>query len=302
MLGPLLFNVFINDLFLFIDKGEICNFADDNTLFKCCDNLDEAKSSIEKECHLVTSWFKINSLKMNPDKCHVVVLGAKTLPEDFTILVNDTALIVEDQVTLLGVTLDNNLNFNAHINTVCKEACRKLNALIRIAEYLNRNQKKMLINAFFYSHFNYCPLIWMFSSKALNDKIEKLHKRALQIIESDFTATYENLMAIDGSITIHKRNLQFLMTEIYKTLHDLNPPFMKEIFVRIDSPYLLKIKQRLKVDQVKTSAYGLETASFRGSQIWNTLGSSFKQLSSVNSFKEKIKRWDGSNCNCKICS
>ena len=78
----------------------------------------------------------------------------------------------------------------------------------------------MLINAFFYSHFNYCPLIWMFSSKALNDKIEKLHKRALQIIESDFTATYENLMAIDGSITIHKRNLQFLMTEIYETLHD----------------------------------------------------------------------------------
>ena len=302
VLGPLLFNIFINDLFLFIDKGEICNFADDNTLFKCCDNLDEAKSSIENECHLVTSWFKINSLKMNPDKCHVMVLGAKTLPEDFTILVNDTALIVEDQVTLLGVTLDNKLNFNAHINTVCKEACRKLNALIRIAKYLNRNQKKMLINAFFYSHFNYCPLIWMFSSKTSNDKIEKLHKRALQIIESDFTATYENLMAIDGSITIHKRNLQFLMTEIYKTLHDLNPPFMKEIFVRIDSPYLLKTKQRLKVDQVKTSAYGLETASFRESQIWNTLGSSFKQLSSVNSFKEKIKRWDGSNCNCKICS
>ena len=175
-----------------------------------------------------------------------------------------------------------------HISTrVCKEACRKLNALIRIAKYLNRNQKKMLINAFFYSHFNYCPLIWMFSSKASNDKIGKLHKRALQIIESDFTATYENLMAIDGSITIHKRNLQFLMTEIYKTLHDLNPPFMKEIFVRVDSPYLLKTKQRLKVDQVKTSAYGLETASFRGSQIWNTLGSSFKELSSVNSFKEK---------------
>ena len=74
---------------------------------------------------------------MNPDKCHVMVLGAKTLPEDFTIL-----LIVEDQVTLLGVTLDNKLNFNAHINTVCKEACRKLNALIRIAKYLNKNQKK----------------------------------------------------------------------------------------------------------------------------------------------------------------
>ena len=109
-------------MFLFIDGGDICNIADDNTLFKCFDNLDEAKSSIENECRLVTSWFEINSLKMNPDKCYVMVLGAKTLPEDFTILVDDTALIVEDQVTLLGVALDNKLNLNAYINTVCKEA------------------------------------------------------------------------------------------------------------------------------------------------------------------------------------
>ena len=194
--SQLLFNIFINDLFLFVDSGDICNFADENTLFKCCDNLEEAKSSIENECRLVTSWFKLNPLKMNPDKCHVMVLGAKTFREDFTILVNDTALIVEDQMTLLGVTLDHDFNFNAHINTVCKEACRKLNALIRIAKYLNKDQKKMLIKAFFYSHLIDCPLLWVFSSKAWNDKIEKLHKRALQITESDFTATYENLLAI----------------------------------------------------------------------------------------------------------
>ena len=93
MLGPLLF-----DLFLFIDSSDICNFAVGNTLFKCCDNLDDAKSSIESGCRLVTSWFKIYSLKMNPDKCHVMVFGAKTLPEDFIILVDDTALFVEDQV------------------------------------------------------------------------------------------------------------------------------------------------------------------------------------------------------------
>ena len=105
MLGPSLFNIFINNVFLFIDNGEICNFADDNTLFKFCDILDEAKSSIESECHLVTSWFKINSLKMNSDKCYVMVFSAKTLAEDFTILVDDTALIVDDQVTLLGVNI-----------------------------------------------------------------------------------------------------------------------------------------------------------------------------------------------------
>ena len=93
--------------------------------------------------------------------------------------------------------LDNKLKFNAYIDTVCKDACRKLNAVIRIAKYLNKDQKKMMIIASLYSHFNHCLLIRMFLSNALNDRIEKLHKLALRIIESNFTATYENLVAID---------------------------------------------------------------------------------------------------------
>ena len=175
-------------------------------------NDDIAFSSLETCTEIGT--YQI--IKLTSDKNQVnrlVSYGHTKLPEDFTILVDDTALIVKDQVTLLSVTLDSRLDFNAHIDTVCKETCRKLYTLIRIAKYLNKNQKKMLINAFFCSHFNHCPIIWMFSSKAANNQVEKLHKRALQIIKSDSTATYENLLPINESITIHKRNLQFLMTE-----------------------------------------------------------------------------------------
>ena len=92
------------------------------------------------------------------------------------------------------------------------------------------------------------------------------------------------------------------MTEIYKTLNDMNLPFMKEICVRLDTVYNLKSQQRIKVDRVKTFAYGLDMASFRGSQIWHIRGNSFKQLSKVNSFEQKIKRWEGSDCTFKICS
>ena len=91
----------------------------------------------------------------------------------------------------------------------------------------------------------------MFSSEVSNDKIEKLNKRALQIIESDFTATSKNAIAIDESITIHKQNLQFLMTEIYETLNGMKLPFMKEISARLDTAYNLKSQQRLEVDHVR---------------------------------------------------
>ena len=159
----------------------------------------------------------------------------------------------------------------------------------------------MILNSFFYSHFNYCPLVWMFSSKEANNKIEKLRKRALQIIHNDYDSTldYHDLLLKDKSVTIHKRNLQFLMTEIFKTLHDANPSFMKEIFVREDTRYNLKCVDRLNLPRVNSNTYELESLSFRSSQLWNLLPNEFKTVSSVSTFKDKIKGWNGSNC--KVC-
>ena len=105
-------------------------------------------------------------MKMNPEKCHVIVFG-NTIKYDnnFQIKIDHSFVIPENQVTLLGITLDSKLDFNSHISNMCKEASKKISALLRVAKYLNKSQKALLINSFFYSHFNYCPLIWMFSSK-----------------------------------------------------------------------------------------------------------------------------------------
>ena len=70
--------------------------------------------------------------------------------------------------------------------------------------------------------------MWMFSSKESNAKLEKLHNRALQIIHVDFSLPYETMLMKNNSITIYKRNLQFLMNEIFKTIDNKNPPFINE--------------------------------------------------------------------------
>ena len=165
-------------------------------------------------------------------------------------------------------------------------------------------QKKLLVNAFSYSHFNYCPLVWMFSTKDANNKIEKRHKRALQIIHSDYDSAlnYEDLLLRDNSVTIHQRNLQFLMTEIFKTIHGLSPSFMKKLFIMEETCYSLRCQYRMKVPRVTSTKYGLETLPFRGCQIWNRLPSEFKYLSSLPNFKEQMKSWSGLNRNCQICT
>ena len=302
VLGPLLFNIFINDLLLCIEDDDLCNFADDNTLYKCCGSVVEAKLSIEMQCSSIISWFKANSMKMNPEKCHVIILGDTNIPEDFTIQIDNVHRAPESEVILLGITLDSKFDFNSHITKICKEASKRLNAFRRISKYLTKVQQSTLIISFFYSHFNYCPLVLMFLSKESNNKIEKLHIRALQIIHDDFLSPYETLLLYDNSTTIHKRNLQFLMTEIFKTINNENPPFIKEIFVRENTVYNLRCMFRLKVPGVLITKNGLKTISFRGSQIWNSLPKNLKELNSVAAFKRAIKGWNGENCNCRICS
>ena len=125
VLGPLLFNIFINYLFLTMGDNDLCNFADDNTLHKCCDYLSQAKRDMEAQCSLIIRWFNENSMKINPEKCHAFILRKEIIPENVTIQVGDAQNVPEHEVTLLGVTLDSRINFNTHINNILKEVSKK---------------------------------------------------------------------------------------------------------------------------------------------------------------------------------
>ena len=105
--------------------NDLCSFADDNTLYKCCDCLSQEKCDIEAQCSLIIRWFNENLMKMNPEKCHVFILGNEIIPENFTIQIGDTQIVLEHEVTPLGVTLDSRLNFNTDVNGILKEVSKK---------------------------------------------------------------------------------------------------------------------------------------------------------------------------------
>ena len=154
ILGPILFNIFINDLFLFITKSEVCNFADDNTLYSCNRNLEHVFSNLKYDLRNVLDWFKIDSLKANPGKFQFMVLGVKNIVH-FTINVNGKIIPCSNEVNLLGITIDNKLKFKKHIEDLCKKASYKLHAFRRIREYLAVEKARILANAFIDSQFNY---------------------------------------------------------------------------------------------------------------------------------------------------
>ena len=153
ILGPLLFNIFLADLFSVLKDVDIADFADDNTSFTSANNIGDLIDSQEKASSSLFKWFKDSLFKYNPDKSHLLLsTNEKTKIEN------------SDCEKLLGVKIDNELTFDCHVSDMCKKANRKINALARIAPFININKRRILMNSFFRSQFNYCPLIWMFHS------------------------------------------------------------------------------------------------------------------------------------------
>ena len=102
------------------------------------------------------------------------------------------------------------------LETLCKKASKKINALARISSYMTFQQRKLIVNSCVISHFSYHPIVWMFHSRRLNNRINNIQERALRIIYQDHTASFTDLLAKDNSLTIHHKNLQKLVTEMFK--------------------------------------------------------------------------------------
>ena len=125
ILGPLFFNLFINDLFLFIERTNICNFADDNTIYSCNINLQTILIDLKFDMQNILKWFKVNSMKPNPKKFQFMVLGRSTR-QSIILNINNIKIRESSSVTLLGLTIDNRLTFKDHINILCRRANLKL--------------------------------------------------------------------------------------------------------------------------------------------------------------------------------
>ena len=120
ILGPILFNIFLNDLLLSTREAELCNFADDNTLFAIAKTLAEVISKLNIEIRDILHWFKINGLVANPGKFQVMFLGRFEPIDTFTI--GDIKVKVKNQVKLLGIFIDDKLRFNSHVELKCQNA------------------------------------------------------------------------------------------------------------------------------------------------------------------------------------
>ena len=297
ILGPLLFNIFINDIFYFINETRIANYADDTTIYTTDDNIINLLNLLETETSIVLNWFRKNELKSNDDKCHLIVANK----ENVSLNLECDTIESSNSVKLLGVCIDKQLNFNEHVSKLCKKGNQKLHALARVSRFLSKDKLRILMKTFIESQFNYCPLVWMFHNRTINNKINRLHERALRIVYEDDKLSFQELLDKDDAVKIHDRNLQRLAVEMYKVKNNLSPLPMQELFKDQAQIYDLRQNRCWQVPDVKTVAYGTETIRYRGPKTWELLPSDIKNAQSLVEFKAKIKKWKPKGCACRLC-
>ena len=155
---------------MFVEKTQICNFADDNTIYSCGDSSETVTEWLKHDLDIVINWFKINELVANPSKFQFMILGGND--SKVPLKTSDITICQSTSVKLLGITIEQHLDFKLHINSLCKSSSNKVKCLYRIRKYIDVSQAKLLFNAYIMSSFNYCPINWMFCSKSLNIQIK----------------------------------------------------------------------------------------------------------------------------------
>ena len=133
ILGPILFNIFLSDLFLIADNVDIANYADDNTIYKEHENIDDLITSLQDAAAKLFKWFSDNQLKGNTDKCHLLL----SKDESSEIHIGDSIIASSTCEKLRGIKIYSKLRFDDHIQDLCNKANRKLQALARATPYMN---------------------------------------------------------------------------------------------------------------------------------------------------------------------
>ena len=187
VLGPLLFLIYVNDLPLEIKKAIIDKFADDTTVTKTGNTVEQVADDLNEEMENAVNWFDKNHMSVNIGKTKAFFVSTVQKQSDIQnnlpdIKIGTTKLELSSKEKLLGVTIDNTLNWSAQVDATIKKCNSLLYLFGRIKIYLDIPTRKLYFNAYILPHLEYCNSIWGNCSGELIDKLIKFQKKAARLI------------------------------------------------------------------------------------------------------------------------
>ena len=164
------------------------------------------------------------------------------------------------------------------------------------------DQIRLILNSqFITSHFLFCPIVSIFHSSKINERINHIHERALSIVWKDFKSPFEELLIEGNSFNIHHRTLLKLVNEIFKVKNGLSPELINDVFEFIYKLYSLQTDSHFRSKRIRTRKCDVEVPSDLVPQFWSFVPNEYKTIASFAAFHPKMKTWVSENIPCRLC-
>ena len=291
ILGPVLFVLFVNDFPSVARHSKVVLYADDTVLLFSSTSSTEIQSCLNEDLISASKWFQANKLLLNISKCKWMLFGSQkrlkkcALPE---ISINNSPLEHVSTYKYLGLLLDCSLNWQPHINYVCKKLKQRLGVLKRVRQYLDEATSTLLYNALILPMADYCDTVYGSCGKTLLAKVERLLCKGGKIIlnvpmDTSTRCVLNSLkwLTLTERITLH-RNIM-----VYKSLKGLAPNYISKNFHKITHSHNTRNSSNLVLPRCKTNM-GQQTFQFLGAKDYNALPSALKNSASIDIFKSQV--------------
>jgi len=289
ILGPALFNIFLNDILYSQLYSSIYNYADDNTLSISGEDINEVRNKLCHDMGKVCTWFEENKMKANPDKFQAMFMGPKINSSDIEIKFSNITLKGTNLINILGVEFDQHLDFTNHLQGICNKTNQQINATMRIKANLDEESRLAIYNSFIVSNFNYCNIVWSFGSKSTLTKLDKINERAVRMIYDDKWTPYDVLLKDKCHLDVFRICYKSMCISMYKIWNDISPTYLRELFNKRVSDYNLRNTQAFDIPNFNTKTHGYYSFPYLGAKAWSGLDNKLKRSNSLESFKKGMK-------------
>ena len=187
IIGPLLFLICVNDLPNCSNAGSPRMYADDTNVTFSAANIPDLDSQINSDLKYIDRWLKANKLSLNVAKTEFMVISSRQKLQslnDYTmnIHIDGVPINQSNQSKSLGLIIDENLSWKAHIHEISKKVSSGIGALKRVRPFVSMHTAIKIYKGLIEPHFDYCSAVWDGLTQQLSEKLQKLQNRAIRVI------------------------------------------------------------------------------------------------------------------------
>lgn len=300
ILGPLLFLLFINDLPLYTENVSTDMYADDTTLFDIQFSLETIEQNLQVALNQLHAWCKNNGMLLNSSKTKVMLVTTSQKRQrlsavDLKLHYMNESLQMVSSDKILGVHVDNNLNWTDHVKNTSKKISSNIWLLSKLKHYLSQAHRIQFYKSYIQPHLDFCNIIWGNTSDSNKLKIFRLQKRACRIIldynVEDSQEAMKSLKILSLYDRIYLRKAKFM----FKVFNEIAPTYISENFnLRHDSDACISLRSsasRCFVPPMPRKECFKQSMRYSGCLIWNSLPNEVKHAQTLDTFHSRCLKW-----------